>query len=807
MVKLRKKVSNLKIFASILVFIGKPFYIIFSYVVIGVLTFFYVIGNRSRILVEKTFAVTQKLIKRAKKKKVRSKKKAKKFKFPKLIFPSISFTLPNFSFSPKVFSKRFVHITKTKSSKKKLQKKNVLLEKLNISKVLLFSKLSVGRKVKIGGIIFVCLASIVFFIWNGVFRSLPSSKELMSRKIQVSTKILDRNGQLLYEIYKDQNRTPVSLSQVPNEVKAATLASEDADFYNHPGFSVKGIVRALFNDVTHGQLSGGSTITQQLVKNALLTPQKTFTRKIKELVLSLEVEANFSKDQILEMYLNEVSYGGSAYGIQEASRIYFGKDVTEIDLAEAALLAGLPKSPTQYSPHGADPELAIERQREVLKLMFDNGFITKEQQDAALSEKLTFSASDISIKAPHFVMYVKQQLVDKFGEEMVESGGLTVTTTLDYSIQKMAEGVVKKQIGQLKNYHVTNGAAIVMDPKTGEILAMVGSEDYFNTKNDGEVNVTTSLQEPGSFVKVINYAYALGHGFTPASIISDTPTKFIVPGQAPYIPVNYDGKFVGNVTLRSALAQSRNIPAVKVEESYGVDKMVALGQKMGITTWKDPSLYGLSLTLGGGSAKLIDLARVGSTIANYGARPPLLSVLRVTDYRGKRLIYGCDSETCTEEQVITPGVAFLLIDILKDNKARAPEFGFRSQLVVTGHPEIAVKTGTSNSFRDNLTIGFSQKYLTAVWVGNNDNSPMNRIASGITGAAPIWNEIMNRLMAQEPSLAWEAPDDVLSMQVCGYSEWFLKEAKVKVNCGLNSTAKANSNIKKEDILDGISTSR
>lgn len=806
MAKLKKKTISV-VPVKLLILIGKPFYVVLSYLIIGVLTFLYLIGNRTRIFAEKTFARVKKLTKSTKKK-AHSKKKGKKFKLSKFTFPKVSFTFPIFSFLEVYsFLRNAVPFKKTSSAKNRSLKKRSATSRLSLPKIIFLSKFIINKKAKVGAVILFFLFSFSFLIWNGIFRGLPTSRELMSRKIQVSTKILDRNGQLLYEIYKDQNRTPVSLSQVPNEVKAATLASEDADFYNHPGFSVKGIVRALFNDLTKGQLSGGSTITQQLVKNALLTPEKTFLRKVRELIVSLEVEANFSKDQILEMYLNEVSYGGSAYGIQEASRIYFGKDVGEVDLAEAALLAGLPKSPTQYSPHGADPELAIERQREVLKLMFDNGFITKEQLEEARNKKLTFAPSDISIKAPHFVMYIKQQLVDKFGEEMVESGGLTVTTTLDYSIQKMAEGVVKKQIGQLKNYHVSNGAAVVMDPKTGEVLAMVGSEDYFNTKNDGEVNVTTSLQEPGSFVKVINYAYALGHGFTPASVISDTPTKFIVPGQPAYIPVNYDGKFVGNITLRSALAQSRNIPAVKVEESYGVHEMVALGQKMGITTWKDPSLYGLSLTLGGGSAKLIDLARVGSTIANYGVRPPLLSVLRVTDYRGKRLIYGCDSEVCTEEQVITPGVAFLLIDILKDNKARAPEFGFRSALVVSGHPEIAVKTGTSNSFRDNLTIGFSQKYLTAVWVGNNDNSPMNRIASGITGAAPIWNEIMNRLMASEPSIAWEAPDDVISMHVCGYTEWFLKGEKPRVNCNLNNTAKANGGIKKEDILDGISTTR
>src|SRR5258708_334868 len=543
-------------------------------------------------------------------------------------------------------------------------------------KISFFRRFELRTRIKILIIGIFVIGILGLSTWYFIFKGLPFPHELVTRKVNATTSIFDRNGILLYQIYKDQNRTPVALTQIPQTVKDATLASEDVNFYSERGFSLKGILRALVANITKKGLSeGGSTITQQLVKNTLLTNEKTITRKIKELVLSIEVEASFTKQQILEMYLNQVSYGGSAYGIEAASKLYFNKDVSQLDLAESALLAGLPKSPTTYSPFGENPDLAIQRERQVLQLMADNGFITNGTKDNALTEKINFASPDVDLKAPHFVMYVRQKLVDQYGEEMVESGGLNVITTLDYNIQQMAQKAVTTQVAKLAGLHVTNGAAIVVDPTNGEILAMVGSKDYFDIKMDGNVNVVTALRPPGSSIKIVNYAYALTHGYTPATMILDEPITFKIPGTSPYTPVNYDGKFVGNITLRNALAESRNIPAVKVLASYGVQNMIDLGQKMGITTCTAKNTYGLSLTLGGGATKLIDLARVFTTVANYGNRPPINSILMVSDYKGNNLPVVCDSEVCEKEQVLDPRVTYQLIDILKDNNARAPEFG------------------------------------------------------------------------------------------------------------------------------------
>ncbi len=651
----------------------------------------------------------------------------------------------------------------------------------------------------------------VFSLWYFIFRTLPSPRELVTREQEVSTKIYDRNGILLYKIYKNKNRTIIKLNDIPEQVRLATLAAEDAEFYNHLGFSVRGILRAFVKNVKKGELSGGSTITQQLVKNALLSPEKTLARKIRELILAIEVETVYTKDQIFEMYLNEVSYGGTAYGIQEASRVYFGKDVGKITLAEAALLAGLPKAPSRFSPFGAQPELARERQKEILNLMVINKYITPDDAQKAAEENLLFASNRTEIKAPHFVLYVRSLLAEKYGEEMVEKGGLEVTTTLDYSIQKSAEGVVSSEVNALSGYRVGNGAALVLSPQSGEILAMVGSKDYFNQKADGNVNIATALRQPGSSIKIINYAYALAHGYTPATILDDSPVTFSVPGQEPYSPKNYDGRYRGKLPLRSALAESRNIPAVKVLASYGVGKMIEMGRSMGITTWTDPSRFGLSLTLGGGEIKLIDLARAYATIANYGKIPTVNPIIKITDYRGRTLeentclnknlgsvdikAFAAEAKvTCGGKEVLDPRVAYQLIDILKDNAARAPAFGAHSSLVIPGHPEVAVKTGTSNDLKDNLTIGFTSKYLVATWVGNNDATPMSRIASGITGAAPIFNRIMTALLSREPSLEWIAPSGIEKVAICSYTgtlpcqgcptkqEWFLDETKPNKTC-------------------------
>lgn len=692
-----------------------------------------------------------------------------------------------------------------------------LLQKSSFFSKLKFPKIS---KLKITayffGIVFLLLFVTLGLFWIYILKDLPDPLSLRERKVPLSTRIYDRNGILLYTIFKEQRRTPVSLDDLPPQVKLATIAIEDAEFYSHPGFSIKGIIRAIIKNLRQGELTGGSTITQQLVKNTLLTPEKTLIRKLKEIVLAIEVELNFSKDEILEMYLNEVSYGGTAYGIQEGARTYFKKDAQKLTLAEAALLAGLPKSPTKYSPFGTNPEISLQRQKEVLKRMQENGFITEEQRREAENETLKFAQNIISIKAPHFVFFVKEQLEEKYGKEVIEQGGLEIITTLDYRIQELAERVVKQEVEKLKNLNVTNGAALILNPKTGEIIAMVGSKDFFDTSIDGNVNLTIRPRQPGSSIKVVNYAYALSNQFTPATIISDTPVTFYVQGQPPYTPRNYEGGFRGNLTLRSAFAESRNIPAVRVLASYGVEKMLAMGQRLGISTWMDSKDYGLSLTLGGGEVKLIDLAKVYATIANYGRRPEIVSILKITDSKGRILeefkcrepknplvaqinatasaLEDFSSTSECNTQVLDPRVAFLITDILRDNNARAPAFGTNSLLLIPGHKEVAVKTGTSNELKDNLAIGYTQNYVVAAWVGNNDNSPMARIASGVTGATPIFNKIMSALLKESPSEDWLIPPGLVQLPICPYTgtlacegcplkmEWFLEENKPKISC-------------------------
>lgn len=627
------------------------------------------------------------------------------------------------------------------------------------------------------------LASFVFGIsvasfWFLILRDLPPAEALSQRSIDVSTKILDRNGELLFMLYRDKNRTLVSLDEVPAHVRLATIAAEDASFYSHPGISIRGISRAVVDLATEGKITGGSTITQQLVKNALLSPDKTVARKLREVLIAIAVEQKYTKDQILEMYLNEVSYGGTNYGIQEASRQYFDKNVSELSLAEAALLAGLPKSPSILSPFGPRPGASLWRQREVLDLMRANGFISEEQELAALEEELKFAAKKVQIKAPHFVMHVREKLAEKYGEDYIYAGGLLVYTTLDPEIQNLTEQTVRDELDKISHLGVENGAALVVNPKTGEILSMVGSKDYFDENIDGNVNVVFSPRPPGSSIKAITYAAALSENFTPATVIDDSPSVFHVAGQKPYTPRNYDSKFRGRITLRSALAESRNIPAVKVLNQIGVDKMIDLGEKMGISSWEPRSRFGLSLTLGGGEITLYELATAYSTIANYGKRPELFSIQKITGADGT-ILYEQEVNT---EQVLDERVAFQITDILRDNTARTPAFGSHSALVVPGHSEVAVKTGTSNDMRDNLTIGYNQEYLVAVWVGNNDNRPMSRISSGITGAAPIWNGIISTLLSHKDVEEWVIPDGLANISICGRREWLRVESPIFDPC-------------------------
>lgn len=602
--------------------------------------------------------------------------------------------------------------------------------------------------------------------------SLPSPQLLNHRDLEVTTKLFDRKGTLLYEVYADKNRTPIPLADIPQVLKYATIAIEDKDFYRHQGFSIRAILRSAREIAINNRIQGGSTITQQLIKSALLIPEIKLSRKIKEILLAYWAERLFSKSQILEMYLNQVPYGGTAWGVEAASQTYFGKTVKNVTLAEAALLAGLPAAPTEYSPFGSHPEKAFIRQADVLRRMVEDRYISKKDAEDALAQTIHFIPPRIGIRAPHFIMYVRDILEKRYGARMVERGGLRVTTSLDATVQERVEEIVGSHIDNLQSLRVGNGAALVTNPKTGEILAMVGSKNYFNLAEEGNVNVTTSLRQPGSAIKVVNYAAALENGFTAASVLDDTPIVYRLAGSPPYAPVNYDGKFHGPTPLRYALGNSYNIPAVKVLAKIGVGTMIDKGRRMGISSWVDESRYGLSLTLGGGEVTMIEMAQVFGTLANTGSRVDLMPILEVSDYTGTAM----DSFRRKQSvDAVKPEIAWILSNILSDNAARTAAFGPNSSLVIPGKT-VSVKTGTSNDKRDNWTIGYTPSTLAAVWVGNNDNTPMDPyLTSGVTGAAPIWHDIMVEILKNKPDEVAPKPDGIVTIPCYfGRLEYFVR---------------------------------
>ena len=607
---------------------------------------------------------------------------------------------------------------------------------------------------------------ILFFIF---LSQLPNPQELTVREMPQTTKILDRNGNLLYQIYANENRTIVPLSDIPQNLKDATIAIEDKDFYNNPGFDIAAIIRAAIADLRGQSLQGGSTITQQLIKTTLLSPEISISRKVKEIILAFWAERIYNKNQILQMYFNQVPYGGTAWGVEAASEVYFGKKAKDLDLAQSAFLAGIPKAPSLYSPYGNYPNLWKNRQKDVLKRMQELGYITEKQKREAEKEELSFKTPQIPINAPHFVMYVKDLLIQKYGLIMVEKGGLTVKTSLDLKTQDMAEEVVKTEVSNSSFFGLSNGAALVTNPANGDILAMVGSKDYFD-QNSGKVNLTTSLRQPGSSIKVVTYAAALSHGFTAATILDDSPITYS-SGTQTYSPVNYDGRFHGKVPLRVALGNSFNIPAVKTLNIIGIPNMVNLGKEMGITSWGDPKNYGLSITLGAAEVKMTDMANVYGTLANNGKLVWVNPILKITDYKGSVIE---EKKQNLGKKVLDPAVAYIISNILADNNSRMIEFGLNSQLNIPNQI-VSVKTGTSDQKRDNWTIGYTPSYVVATWVGNNDNTPMNQaLASGITGAAPIWNQIMTNLLAGMPKQNQEVPSNIIAKKCISYTEFFVR---------------------------------
>ena len=597
-----------------------------------------------------------------------------------------------------------------------------------------------------------------FSLW--LFWGIPLPTDLSSPDIPVSTRILDRNGELIYEVYADTRRSPIKLEELPEYVKQSTIAIEDKDFYKHYGFSFTGILRAAYKIVTRGKLEGGSTLTQQLVKNSLLTPERTIRRKAREFFLTMVAEGIYSKNQILEMYLNQIPYGSTAYGIESASELYFGKPAKDLTLGEASLIAGLPQSPTRYSPFGAHPELAKERQKEVLFQMVKNGYISQEEADIAYNEELKYAQIKAPV-APHFALWVKDQLVEKYGEKKVEQGGLRVTTTLDLDLQEFTQNAVATEVAKLKKQKVGNGAAIVTHPSTGEILAMVGSKDYFATDEDGKVNIILSKRQPGSSIKPINYALAIkDKKITPATTFSDAPTCFAVAGQSLYCPRNYDGAYHGLVQTRFALGNSFNIPAVKILALNNLKNFTDFAQNMGLVTLDNPDNYGLSLTLGGGEVRPYDMATAFGVFANDGVKEPLVAITKVEDWKGKTLEeVKIGDKKLSGEKVLDVGTTFLISHILHDNNARSQAFGTSSLLNVKGHPEVSVKTGTTNDRRDNWTIGYTKQIVVVVWVGNNDNSPMGGAVSGVSGASPIWNTVIKYALDKSEKHEYDPDDD------------------------------------------------
>lgn len=624
--------------------------------------------------------------------------------------------------------------------------------------------------------LFGTIAAIVGFviIVAIVSRSLPDPNTIV-RHEGFSTKITDRNGATLYELYQDYNRIPVKLADVPIQLQQATISIEDKEFYSHQGFSVTGILRGFLKLFTTGRAEGGSTLTQQLVKNVLLTSDRTLTRKVKELVLAMQIEKKFTKDEILQMYLNEAPYGGTAIGIAAASDRYFGVEPKDLTLTQSAILAGMPQAPSRYSPYGSDSKAYVTRATDVLRRMREDGKISVAQEKASDGElpNMQFKPQKAALKAPHFVFYVKDQLVNLLGETVVNQGGYTVTTTLDSELQDGAQTAVKEEVDKLAGVHVTNGAAMVMNPQNGEILAMVGSKDYFAADYDGQVNVVMSQRQPGSAIKPVTYATAFAKGYSPASMLLDVPTKF--PGATadkPYEPQNYDGKFRGPVQLRYALASSLNIPAVKLLSLIGMKDMMQQAYDMGFDslqpTAANMSRFGLSVTLGGGEVRLFDLVHSYSAFANGGQRVEPVSILKVVK-DGKTLY---EAKQAQKQQVLSPDVAFLINNVLSDNNARLLTFGVNSYLNMNGKP-IAVKTGTTNDKRDNWTVGWSTNAVVGVWVGNNDNSAMKEVASGVTGASPIWRRIMLKAWDMYKGNNFDQPSDVEGRQVdviSGYPE-------------------------------------
>lgn len=603
---------------------------------------------------------------------------------------------------------------------------------------------------------FLFFFSALGILW--LIRDLPTPETFAQRTVAESTILYDRTGEtILYDIHGDEKRRIVPLAEISPYMIDATIVTEDDQFYSHFGIDPAGILRSIFINIREGELAqGGSTITQQFVRNAVLTLDKRFDRKIREAVLSIAIELKFSKEDILLGYLNQISYGSLVYGVEAASQTYFGKPASDLTLAEAATLAAIPKATSYYSPHGDNRDELFARKDFIVRRMYELGYISAEERDEAIAAVPEIVPIKDAITAPHFVFYVQEELERRFGKERVEQGGLRVVTTLDTRLQEIGEKAIADHADRnLERYDAENAALVSLDPKTGEVLAMVGSKDYFSEEIDGNVNVTLRPRQPGSSFKPVVYAAGFEEGYTPDTILFDVETNFGVQGAKEYIPQNYNGRFHGPLTARQALANSLNVPAVKMLYLVGVRDAISFAERLGITTLTDPDRYGLALVLGGGEITLFEEAAAFGVFAADGKKAGPEVILKVEEADGN-VLYEYEPEP---EQVIDREVARQITDVMSDNAARSIAFGTRTPLVLPGRPA-AAKTGTTQFYNDAWTVGFTPSLVAGVWVGNNDNSSMRPGAAGSTLAAPIWNQFMTEALADTEAEAFPRPKPV-----------------------------------------------
>ncbi len=621
----------------------------------------------------------------------------------------------------------------------------------------------------LGIIVFLFFAGILFlFLYFA--RDLPRPERFTEKQFAQSTKIYDSTGDvLLYEMYGEEKRTVVPLEIIPEHMKQAVIAAEDANFYTHFGLDIRAMFRALLADLKlWSPMQGASTIPQQLIRSSLLTSEKTVRRKIREIILSLELSRRYSKDQILEWYLNQVPFGSNAYGVEAAAQTFFNKSIQDITLTEAALLASLIQKPSYLSPYGYHQDELFVRKDYVLNRMAQESFISKEEAESAKQEELEFAKIRQPIKAPHFVMYVKDILIRKYGEDFLKEKGFRVFTSLDWELQELAETIVAEGAEHNETLNAFNAALVSIEPESGRILAMVGSKNWHGEseecseetgrcKFDPKVNVALSIRQPGSAFKPFAYASAFQKGYTADTVIWDVKTNFGVWGDEPYEPGNYDGKFRGPIVFRQALAQSINVPSVKVLYLAGISEAINLAKSLGITTLNQPSsFYGLSLVLGGGAVKLLDITSAYGVFASEGLLVSPTPIIKIEDSFGNII----EQNKKTPKRVLTKQVARLVNDILSDNEARSPMFGLYSALYIDGY-DTAAKTGTTEDFKDGWTIGYSPSVVTGVWAGNNDATPMDE-KPAVSLAGPIWNRFMREAMAKYPKQEFTEPDPILT---------------------------------------------